>query len=81
MLTLITCPLDPRDTVVEHKRPGHFLKSTGSQTRLTMPLSRQNLQIYQRTISQETRQETFRHNRLTSLTLSQLILAELVRAS
>ena len=71
------------------KDPGHSAKSSGgrvhlnthtpltqrSRNGLTMPLSRQSVEIYQETSSHATRQETLGHSRLSSLSHCVLILA------
>ena len=86
---LIRCPFHPRVTTVARKRPRPFYQKCKWQKhlnahtplthrswrRLTMPLSRHSVGTYLEMSLHATRQGTFGHSRLSSLSHCGLILA------
>ena len=89
VLTLIWCPFHPCVTAVARKRPRYSAKGPGgrlhlnthtpwthgSQSGLTMPLSRQSVGIYQEMSLHATHRGTLSHNCLSLLSPCGLILA------
>ena len=81
-LILCTCPFHPRVTAEARKSTGgrlhlytHTPLTHRSRSGLTMPLSRQSVEIYQKTSSHATRLGALDHSRVSSLSHCGLILA------